>query len=49
MMHWLEYVELSEARASSLTAQNNAVKSIRISVGAITVSSVFAAIQLFLC
>ena len=49
MMHWLEYQELKEARASSLSAQKNAVTSIRIAIGAIAVSSVFAAIQLFFC
>ncbi len=48
MMHWLEYVDLSEARASSLSAQKNAVTSIRIAIGAIAISSVFAAILLFL-
>ena len=48
MMNWREYQELTESRASSLSAQRNAVTSIRIAIGAIAVSSVFAVIQLFL-
>lgn len=46
MMHWLDYIELKEARAASLSAQRSATKSINIAVAAIVISSVLALAQI---